>query len=350
MNRIITWTAIFFAVSMQINCQNQKQHNYVCKPCDLQCDTLTFEKDGVCPHCNMNLIMKVDPTAINEIKIKEGSGNFLIEGGEGHKEKTIRVFYHRPRKFNRSSKVLVVLPGAGRNGDDYRDAWVRASEKHNVLVLSPKYSDKNYPQFWNYNLARMLTDVKINAERTAMTDFTISENSKDWIFNDFDRIFESVKNKLQLDSENYDMFGHSAGGQVLHRLAIFKSSNKANRILASNAGWYTVPDINEDFPVGLKNSGKTLKQIDFSKNLILFLGEKDDANETRGDLRHTLELDNQGLHRFARGTYFYETSKRIANSSAKEFNWKLEIVSNVGHDFEEMSKAAANYLYEYPRE
>ena len=48
------------------------------------------------------------------------------------------------------------------------------------------------------------------------------------------------------------MFGHSAGGQVLHRLAIFRPNNKADRILASNSGWYTIPTITNIFPTGLE--------------------------------------------------------------------------------------------------
>lgn len=345
MKKVIMRTVILFVISMQINCQNIKQNNFICPPCDLQCDALTFEKDGVCPHCNMNLIMNVEVSTINEIRIEEGSGNFLIEGGESNKEKTIRVFYHRPSKLDNNSKVLLVVPGAGRNGDNYRDDWIEKSEKYNVLVLSPEYSKKNYPSASNYNLAGMITNLKYNEERTAITSFKISKNSNEWIFDDFDRIFNLVKDNLTLNTDTYDMFGHSAGGQILHRLAIFKSNSKANRILASNSGWYTVPTNSEYFPTGLKGSYKSEMDIDFSKNLVLFLGEKDDSNETRGDLRRSPEVDKQGLNRLERGTYFYNESKKIALKLNFDFNWKLEIIPDVGHDYKEMSKSAADYLY-----
>ncbi|MDB4292400.1 hypothetical protein N9954_03275 [Maribacter sp.] len=348
-NNIRLWMAVFFAATLHINCQ-EKVANFVCPPCDAQCDTLTFEEDGVCPHCKLNLIMNVNESMVNEVAINEGSGNFIIAGGQHHTEKIIRVFYHRPGTLDATSKVLLVLPGAGRNGNDYRDAWVAHAEKYNVVVISPEYSEKHYPQFWNYNLAGMITDVVINKERTAMTAFKLRKNPNEWLYNDFDRMFDLVKKALHLNTATYDMFGHSAGGQLLHRFALFKSDSKANRILASNAGWYTVPDASEEFPVGLKNSNKAVAQIDFSTNLILFLGEKDDANETRGDLRRSPEVDKQGLYRVARGNYFYQTSKRTANELEKEFNWKLEIVPNVGHDFGEMSKAAAAYLYDLPKE
>ncbi|MFD0864033.1 hypothetical protein ACFQ1M_17590 [Sungkyunkwania multivorans] len=292
----------------------------------------------------MELVLKTELEArlslvVNDIDIKEGSGAFLIEGGD-YKGKTILIHYHRPKNFRKDSKVIFVIPGAGRNGKDYRDAWKEASEKYGLLVLSPEYQERYYPEFWSYNLAQMIYDVDVSNET-----FKINQDPEKWIFEDFDRTFELVKTKLNLTCEHYDMFGHSAGGQILHRLAIFKPENKADRILASNAGWYTIPTTKDIFPYGLRNIRESANRLDFSKELVLFLGEKDDANETRGDLRRSPEVDRQGIHRLERGIYFYNESKKIAHESDLEFNWKLEIVPNIGHDYKEMSKMASEYLY-----
>lgn len=326
-----------------------KECIYVCTPCDLDCDSLTFEKAGICPHCKMELVLKSELEAdlnmiVNEINIKNGSGKFLIEGGYDN-SKTILTHYHKPKNFTKDSKVVFVLPGAGRNGDDYRDAWINKAEEYGVLVISPEYSEENYPEFWNYNLAGMYKDVKINKERTSIESFTISDNPDEWIYNDFDRIFEMVNEELDLKTSTYDMFGHSAGGQILHRFAIFHPNNKANRILAANSGWYTIPRDSEDFPYGLKCSVQLSNKVDFSSNLIVFLGEKDNANETRGSLRSSPEADQQGLHRLERGNYFFDASKETAANRKKEFNWKIEIITGVGHDYKKMGEAAADYLY-----
>ncbi|WP_289644259.1 hypothetical protein [Maribacter aestuarii] len=297
----------------------------------------------------MNLLKRSDVVSkeepvLNEIIIGNGSGEILVEGGF-QKERTIKVHYYRPENFTPETKVVYVVPGAGRNGDDYRDAWIAKADEYNLLVLSPEYSEKNYPGFWSYNLAGMVTDIQMNKERTEAINFKTSEKPKEWIYDDFDRIFNLVKDVLDLSNNSYDMFGHSAGGQVLHRLAIFKPYSKADRILASNSGWYTIPVDNQEFPYGLKGSRITSKDIDFSSNLILFLGEKDDANETRGDLRHSPDIDIQGLYRLQRGKYFYSRAKAIATELETDFNWKLEIVPGVGHDYQAMGNAAADYLY-----
>ena len=180
-------TRIFLLLSLllaHLSCQN-KTGAYVCTPCDLACDELAFNEAGVCPHCTMDLVLKSSLVpekvlTLNEIDIQDGSGKFLIEGGFD-KERTLVVYYYKPEQLEPDSPTVIVLPGAGRNGDDYRNAWIEKAELYNVLVLSPTYAEAYYPEFWSYNLAGMITDVEINAVRTAMTSFKINDHPKAWI-------------------------------------------------------------------------------------------------------------------------------------------------------------------------
>ena len=82
-----------------LSCQDNTS-DYVCKPCDLSCDALIFNAPGTCPHCSMDLVKKSElipekPLTINEIKIRNGSGKFIIEGGF-QKENTIVIHYYKP--------------------------------------------------------------------------------------------------------------------------------------------------------------------------------------------------------------------------------------------------------------
>ena len=284
--------------------------------------------------------------ASNE-SINLGSGKFTIEGGKEHSEKNIDVYYHLPISYDKHTKVLIVIPGAGRNGWSYRDSWVEASEKYNVLILSPSYSEKYYPRFWNYNIARMLSDVKINKAKSAIESYSVVSDSNEWIFSDFDRIFNYSVSDLSLIVQKYDMFGHSAGGQILHRFALFDFKNKANRILASNSGWYTIPTFKEDFPYGLNKGVSTREKIipAFKSNLTIFLGELDNEHETRGHLVRNSQLDIQGNYRLSRGKYFFKKSQELAFDLNVKSNWNIHVVQNVGHDYKNMGKAAAIYLY-----
>lgn len=242
------------------------------------------------------------------IKIDEGSGFFIIEGGVGHETDTITVHYHTPKSINPKSRVLIVIPGAGRNGDDYRDSWVEASEKYNVLILSPSYSEKSYP-YGDYHLGGVVKDLdltkgitfKKNTNQVWMNEdlveFKINDQENKWIFRDFDRIFDTVKEVIKLKQRKYDMFGHSAGGQILHRFVLLNPKSKASKILASNAGTYTLPDKQTNFPFGIKDidiDDKALKRA-YRKNLVLFLGELDNADETRGRMLRSITADNIDL-------------------------------------------------------
>ncbi|GAA0206809.1 hydrolase [Kangiella japonica] len=288
------------------------------------------------------------PVYGKDVSIPTGSGSFEIQGGKEHPEKTIKVYYHKPTSFSVETKVVFVVPGGGRNGWSYRDAWQKASEKYDVLVLSPSYSEKSYPNFWSYNLAGMIKNVVINKERTAIVSLDVVEEADKWIYPDFDRIFDKVVKDLSMSAKTYDMFGHSAGGQILHRLTLFYPENKANRILASNSGWYTVPDYTEQFPYGLKGApiGTEKIGLSFKNNLTVFLGELDNHEETRGHLVRNSVIDKQGIGRLSRGKYFFGKSKLLAKNKKQIFNWSMHIVPNVGHNYRAMSQAAAEFLYE----
>jgi len=357
-----TFSLLLILALVALSCQNTDPI-YVCTPCDLVCDQLTFSEAGTCPHCNMELVKKSDLTeqkelVLNEITIEEGSGEFLIEGGNGKKEKAIRVHYHKPINFHPNSKVLIVVPGAGRNGDSYRDAWIEESEKYGVLILSPMYQEEDY-DYGAYHMGGLIYNLNLDSSATydensnkvfldeEKFSFEINTNSKEWIYHDFDRIFEAVVNAVGSKETAYDIFGHSAGGQILHRFPIFQANSKANRILASNAGSYTLPDFQSELPFGIKNTILSKENIraSFKKDLVLFIGELDNENEAGGLMLRSPSVDKQGVHRLERGKYFFNKSKDIAQKMGTDFNWKLEIIPNVGHDHRKMGDAAAKYLY-----
>ncbi|MEM1137786.1 MAG: hypothetical protein AAGI07_18250 [Bacteroidota bacterium] len=307
----------------------------------------------------VSLTDSVKSDILSEIKIEEGSGEFLIEGGKGHKDKFIKVYYHKPKNFHSQSKILIVIPGAGRNGDSYRDAWIDEAEKYGVLVLSPMYSEKEYG-FEDYHLCGLVYDMDLRDKVTYIENsnevllneenltFKVKSNADEWIFNDFGRLFESVVDVTKSKQVDYDIFGHSAGGQILHRFVLFYPNSKANRILASNSGFYTLPDFNSALPFGMKNAPLEEANLKFSfkKKLILFNGELDNENEKGGTLLRSTSADKQGLHRLERGKFFYKEAKSKAMELGFKFNWELEIIPDVGHNHREMGDAAAKYLYE----
>lgn len=289
-----------------------------------------------------------------------GRGTLQVTVSNHQNDRTISLFYYKPKNFSRHTKVVMVIPGSGRNASDYRDSWIENAENYNLLVVSPKYPETDY-NFSQYHLGGVVKDLKlqnpkiekangrINKYRMADEDISFSYNNDptQYLFHDFDKIFEEVREAFGTSQQNYDLFGHSAGGQILHRYVLFKPKSKAKRIVAANSGFYTHPNKNLRFPLGLMHSGIESQDSTetFSCELVVMLGEKDDAQETRGIMLHTPTVDKRGLGRVERGRYFYNRSQQQAKELGLTFNWKINIVKGVGHDYKKMGKAAAAFLY-----
>ncbi len=295
---------------------------------------------------------------VDDVNIVEGSGFFIMQGGVGRKDNSITVYYYRPSSFTAHSKILWVIPGAGRNADSYRDAWIEEAEKFNLLILSPMYPERKY-SFEDYHLGGLIAHSNLRESITPISGthmvrldeenfhFEINEQSAQWIFEDFDRIFDTVVNNLSSNQSTYDIFGHSAGGHILHRMALFHHTSKADRIMAANPSFYTLPSFEEAFPFGLKDApidSAALIQA-FRKKLVLLLGEEDNEKETNGTFLRSSSADKQGLHRLARGRFFFDMAQTTAEQLKAEYHWKLHIVPEVGHDHRKMGDAAARYLY-----
>lgn len=358
----ITSSIILLIALFVFSCNSEKVE-YVCTPCDLSCDDLTFSQAGNCPHCKMALIPKREMHPANkatmpDIDIQTGSGHFWMEGGKGHEDDTLKVFYHKPKNFSPDSQVLLVIPGAGRNGDSYRDAWIPESETYSLLILSPMYPEKAYG-FEDYHLCGLITDSNLRnsieyLDQTNIAQlneeqfqFTINPHSDEWIFKDFDRIFDLATEALQSNRQTYDMFGHSAGGHILHRFALFHTPSKADRILASNPSFYTLASLEYPFPFGLKDApiAPEALQHAFSKKLVVLLGELDNEDETGGTFLRSTTADKQGLHRLARGNFFFDLAATTAKEAQYPFNWELVVVPDVGHNHRLMGDAAGEYLH-----
>ena len=252
--------------------------------------------------------------------------------------------------------MLVVLPGAGRNSDDYRNAWIEWAECEGRVVAALGYPETHYDLggYQLAGLARQLTvsgDVQREPSGVIRVDDSqitvIPEPDADrWLFADFDRVVAFVAARCGNTSQAFDLFGHSAGAQILHRMALARPLPRVRNILAANAGWYTLPDLNARLPYGLGGLGLSEAALRraLAAPLTVLLGGDDNHDAAGGTLLRTPMLDRRGTHRLARGRHFFDFGKRVASVLGCAFRWQKVEVPDVGHDFYRMSQAAAHQL------
>ena len=269
------------------------------------------------------------------------------KGGFAYREPTsspyagiiIPVHTYRPENVDpkTTKRVLFVMHGTLRNGAEYRDKWMALADQYNVLVVVPEFTRRDFPggMYNRGNVCGEDDKTPVSADR--------------WTFPIIERIFSFFKMATQNPVSEYYLYGHSAGGQFVHRLVEFLPDARIARAVAANAGYYTLPDKTEEaYPfsyTGTPNESQTIQKTIFAQPLTVLLGESDtDPNDP--DLYHSSEVDKQGMTRYARGHYFYETAKRVAERDKRVLNWRLVTVPGVGHSNEKMAPAAARVLFE----
>ncbi len=152
-------------------------------------------------------------------------------------------------------------------------------------------------------------------------------------------------------SAQYFIYGHSAGGQFVHRLVLTLPNARYARAVTANSGYYTLPALTGDaaadpFPFSLKNTPVSANDLAkaLQRDVIILLGENDtDAQDP--DLYHGPEADKQGLFRFARGKFFLATAQAEAKKRSTKLGWRIVTVPGVGHSNEKMAPAAARVLF-----
>lgn len=262
-----------------------------------------------------------------------GTGEFTFVDPQGNAERPIRVFYHWPKNFRQNGPIHFVMHGVKRNAQTYRDQWIKHADAKGFLLLVPEFSKEHYGGSRRYNLGYMVSSKG-----------RLRKKAK-WSFTAIERIFDQVVEENQFGAQEYSLYGHSAGGQFVHRFVLFMPDTRCKLAIAANPGWYTMPDQKTPYPYGLGNTEVDDAQLRrcFAKKFVLLLGSKDtDAKDK--NLRKTPEANAQGPHRFARGKEYLRQSRTLAKQMKVKLKWRVQTVRNVGHSNSKMSPVAAKMI------
>ncbi len=262
-----------------------------------------------------------------------GTGSFVYVDEANDPDKPVTVWYHRPEGTDNAVPVVFVMHGVRRNGETYRDNWIDLADENKFLVVVPEFTKKAFPGSWRYNMGNVFYAAG-------------GRKPKDeWAFTYIESIFEALRRDHGLTAEKYDIFGHSAGSQFVHRMVLFMPNARIRTAIAANAGWYTMVDPDVAMPYGLAETETDTARIRdaLGTRLIVLLGEADNDPNHRF-LRRATEAMAQGAHRFERGHTFFATARDYAGRIGAPFAWELETVPGVGHSNRKMAPAAAKLL------
>ena len=263
----------------------------------------------------------------------EGTGMVPFACQGANAGKTVDIYYHIPAGDIRTMPVQIVMHGMGRNADGYRDHWKKMADQYGFIVLTPHFTDEAFPEI-AYQQGNVKDEAGNFNAKEAMTYPIISD------------IFHFFQDHSDSRVKKYSIYGHSAGGQFVHRYLLFNDTPEVERAVAANSGWYTFPTDTIDYPYGIGNSAEKIGTdiaAYYAKRMTILLGDADTLRQA--SLRKTPEADAQGLTRLERGESFFEFCKEDAARRGVPFNWDKAYVPGSGHSDGKMSVGAAKYLY-----
>lgn len=286
--------------------------------------------------CSENIEKADDEIATPINESTTGSGLFSYNYSVSNFNKNISIYYFIPENKTQTTPVLFVFHGEGRNAKDYRNAAISAAQTKGCIIIAPEFSEQNFPGGDAYNLGNVFVDGDNPSPTTV--------NPEDqWTFSIIAPLFTYFKTQTNLATDQYSLFGHSAGAQFAHRLLMFKPNLKLEKAVISAAGWYTFPN-SVVFPYGKNQSPiqHLSLALFFEKKVYIQVGDNDDDPNAAG-LRRNAFADAQGLNRKERAENYFEFCQEIAGNAP--FNWNFNLVANAGHDYVIATNNAINLLF-----
>ena len=251
----------------------------------------------------------------------------------------VPVRLYVPDEGSEAAPVVVVMHGASRDAPRYFSDWQKAAEEFGFIIVVPYFSKADFKGSARYNLGHVFEAGGGNRRPQG-----------EWTFAAIEPLFDAVVERTGSRATSYTLYGHSAGSQFVHRFLYYLPDARVDHYIAANAGWYTLPVGEFDYPYGLAGSGIGDAEVTriLQQPLTLLVGSED-RDPDASSLRKTPEAMQQGPHRLARGLTMYRIAKQRAKELDVRLNWQLFVVKDADHDNAKMVPMAAALIVETPQ-
>ncbi|MBU2583569.1 MAG: hypothetical protein KJ622_17820 [Alphaproteobacteria bacterium] len=239
----------------------------------------------------------------------------------------VTVHTYRPRHC-RSDGLLIVFAGYERNAQAYRRRAKSLAEKACLSVLAPEFDRERFPRSL-YQRAGVKRAGEFAAEIGCMGQM-------------ISQLVGWGRSHFEEPDAPYRLFGHSAGGQLLSRVAAYCSLRDVSRIVIANPSTHVSVSTDAPPPFGFRGfSGEEAQEkikAYLAQPITIYLGTEDTGDRRLDESRWARR---QGDNRHERGTNIFNQAKETAEKNGWTFNWELVEAPGVGHSSRGMLTAPA---------
>ena len=206
------------------------------------------------------------------------------------------------------AEPLVLVHGISRNAPELVLRFADLAQRHGVPLIAPLFRRETWGQY------QQAWDRK----RDLRADLALCE------------ILDDAARRLGLATQRVALFGFSGGGQFAHRFAMLHPG-RVRACVPVSAGWYTMPDPDLAWPLGLKDMPGPGGKVDPAAAEVPFhlvVGQRDTGDDDA--LRHDPEIDRlQGADRRSRA--------RAWRKALRQAGWNrlgsLTVLPRTRHNF-----------------
>jgi poly(3-hydroxybutyrate) depolymerase len=245
-------------------------------------------------------------------------------------DQTLHLYAARPYRYSPDTPLLFVHHGVARNGAAYRDYWLPLAEENDLLAIAIEFPEASFPDYLRYHFGNLHNE-----------DGTPNPREK-WTYGIVPRLFDALRHAGVTKRERYGVFGHSAGGQFVHRMLSFGFRDRVTVAVSANAGTYAMPDLEIPWPFGLGQTEVTPETLSPLLNfpMTIMAGMNDTKTTGRFFTKGPRSL-RQGETRYHRAQNYVRLGHDAADVLGTRCAWTVVDVPDVGHDGHGMSVAAA---------
>ena len=244
----------------------------------------------------------------------------------------VEILYRLPKEINENTTVIFIIHGNSRDVERYINLWLEPSKDKNVILVAPHFTRSNYSNFGTLQIAR--------------SSGKILKNQSNNLKNSLSLFFTYFKNKYNLQTSTYSIFGFSAGSQFAHRYLLFSDDIQVDRVVLGSAGWYTFLN-NEPYPYGMRNMPIERERYEWylSREVLFILGAKDN-DPNHESLNNSKGAKQQGSNRFERGQNYFKNLVIFSEENEIAFRWRYKVIDDLDHSTSAISENAFPFLLE----
>lgn len=215
-----------------------------------------------------------------------------------------------------SAPALVVLHGISRNAQELAELFMPYAEASGRSIIIPHFSERHWPHFQRPSAAARPDQALL-------------------------ALLDRIAAEMPDLAGPVDLFGHSGGAQLAHRVAMLFPHRLASLQVAA-AGWYCLPDRSMPYPYGL-GSGDSAVTAKWARRkaavlmeflqipVRVYVGSEDIQRDDA--LRQSPELDQQqGPNRRARAHTYTKLLNQAAAAHGIAQRAKLTELPGCVHD------------------